>query len=102
MSKTQADVVARAHRVLGLLAVDEVPTADMNAFAGNALEGAIEELTYVQGLGVSFDETSVPTELFLPLSDLLASEIAQHYGVQGPSRSRSISRIRANLAPDDR
>ena len=102
MAKTQAEVVARAHRTLGLLAADEVPTADMNAFAGNALEGAIEELAYVQGLAVTFDKTDVPDELFLAVSDLLAAEIAPHYGVNGPSRSRAIARIRASLACDDR
>ena len=102
MAKTQAEVVARAHRTLGLLAADEVPTADMDSFAGNALEGAIEELAYVQGLGVTFDQTDVPEELFLAVSDLLAAEIAPHYGVNGPSRSRALTRIRANLACDDR
>lgn len=102
MAKTQAEVVARAHRTLGLLAADEVPTADMNAFAGNALDGVIEELTYGHGLSVTFDKTDVPDDLFLAVSDLLAAEVAPHYGVAGPSRSRAITRIRANLACDDR
>ena len=102
MSKTRLEMVARAHRVLGLLATDEDPTADMIAFAGSALEGAIEELAYIQGVNVSFDADSVPEELFLPVGDLLAAEIADHYSVPGPIRSRAIGRIRANLACDDR
>jgi len=102
MSKTKLEVVARAHRVLGLLAVDENPTADMIAFAGEALEGAIEELAYVQGVGVSFDEDTVPDEIFLAMADLLAAEIAAHYGVAGPVRSRAIGRIRASLVTDNR
>lgn len=102
MSKTKLEVVARAHRVLGLLAVDENPTADMIDFAGDALQGVIDELEYVQNVPVPFDADSTPDELFLPMGDLLAAEIASHYGINGPVRSRAIARIRAHVAPDDR
>lgn len=102
MPKTKLEMTARAHRVLGLLSADENPSADMIAFAGEALEGVIEELAYVQGVGISFDVDTVPDELFIPLGDLLAAEIAAHYGVVGPVRSRAISRIRASLVADDR
>lgn len=102
MSKTKADVVARAHRVLGLLAADETPTADMIAFAGDTLDGIVDELAYVQGLSISFDSESTPDELFLSMADLLAAEIAGHYGINGPLRSRAIGRIRASVAADDR
>lgn len=102
MSKTKLEVVARAHRVLGLLAADENPTADMVDFAGNTLDGVLGELEGVQGVSVPFDSDSTPDELFLPVADLLAAEIAGHYGVSGPARSRAISRVRASLAADDR
>ena len=46
MPKTKTDIVAHAHRMLGLLAADEVPTADMDAFAGTTLDGVLEEMHY--------------------------------------------------------
>lgn len=102
MSKTKLETVARAHRVLGLLAVDEVPTADMIDFAGDTLDGILEELETMQGLSVPFSSSAIPDEMFIPMGDLLAAEIAGHYGVNGPVRSRAIARIRAALALDDR
>ena len=102
MSKTKLEVVAQAHRTLGVLATDENPSADMISYAGTTLDALVEELAYVQGLGVPFDSDDTPDELFLPMADYLASEIAPHYGVAGPARSRAIGRIRANLACDDR
>ena len=102
MAKTKLEITARAHRVLGLLAVDENPSADMIAFAGDTLDGVIDELEYIQGVSAPFDSDSVPDELFLPLGDLLAAEIAPHYSVPAPSRARAMTRVRAHLAPDDR
>lgn len=102
MSKTKLEIVARAHRVLGLLAADEVPTADMIDFAGDALDGVIDELEFVQGVSVPFTSANVPDELFLPMGDLLAADIASHYGINGPTRSRALMRVRAALALDDR
>lgn len=100
MTKTTAEVIARAHRELGLLAADEAPTADMDAYAQDALDGVIGELAAVQDVSVSASE--VPDEVFIPLASLLAAEIAPHYGVQGPSRARAIGRLRAIYLSDDR
>ena len=102
MAKTKADVVARAHRVLGVLAVDENPTADMVSFAEDTLDGVYEELQDVQGLHLTWSLDDVPDGAFLPLADMLAAHIAPHYAVQGPVRSRAITRIRAYSAQDDR
>lgn len=102
MSKTKAEVIARAHRVLGLLAADENPTADDSAFAEAALDGLYDELQDVHCLHLTFDTADVPDGVFLPLSDLLAAEIADHYSVPGPVRSRALTRVRAFAAPDDR
>lgn len=102
MAKTSDDVINRAHRVLGLLAVDEVPTADMNAYALDTLEAAFDQLRYQQGVNANFDLTSIPDAVFIPLADLVASEISGHYSVNGPVRSRAISQLRAYLNPDDR
>lgn len=102
MSKTKTEVIARAHRVLGVLAADENPSADMVAFAGDTLDGIYGELQYVQGVPVNFDLTDIPDEIFLPLADYLAAELAPHYAVNGPVRSRAIGRLRAYFMPDDR
>ena len=60
MAKTKTEMVARAHRQLGLLSVDEVPTADMDAFGGDSLKGVVDELAYVQCIPIGFDEDDVP------------------------------------------
>lgn len=100
MPKTRLDVIARAHRVLGVLAVDEAPTADMVDYAGDTLDTLLEELTYSQNVFIDADD--VDDAAFVPLADLLASEISLHYGVNGPLRSRAITRLRAYMIQDDR
>lgn len=102
MSKTKAEVIARAQRVLGVLAADENPTADDSAFAEAALDGIYDELETVHGLHLTFALDSVPDGIFLPFADLLASEMAAHYAVPGPDRSRALTRVRAYASPDDR
>ena len=55
-----------------------------------------------QGTFTAFDLDSTPQAALLPLSYLLATEIAPHYQVPSEPRSRAMMRLRAYLFPDDR
>lgn len=102
MAKTQLDVVAMAHRRLGILATDEVPTADMDDYASDTLEALFEELQVSHGMSFTWTLATVPEAAFLPLSYLLATEIAPHYEVPSESRAKAMGRLRAYQFPDDR
>jgi hypothetical protein len=100
MSKTRADVINAAHRKLGILSLGDVPSPDETEYASITLDGVIAELNDVHGLLLPdslFDDV-----LLIPLSDLLASELAQHYSVPAMSPGHSVIRLRSILRPDTR
>lgn len=102
MTKTRLEVIQMAHRRLGVLSADEEPTDDQSVFAGDVLDALFEEVNTVQDLGLAWTLDSVPDAAFLPLSYLLAADIAPHYEVAAEPRHRAMGRLRAYALPDDR
>ena len=103
MTKTRLDCIEMAHRRLGILATDDSATADQERFAGNALDALFAEVKAMQGLTFTWTTNTVPDAVFLPLSYLLAVEIAPHYEIQPrDNRSVLIARLRTYGFPDDR
>jgi hypothetical protein len=103
MAKTRTEVVAMAHRRLGVLSADEPLTADQYAFGGDLLDGLISEIGATQTLTLTWDGDTVPDTLYLPVAYLLAADIAAHYDVAPrDGRSRLIAQIRSVELPDDR
>lgn len=102
MTKTRLEVIAQAHRELGVLATDETPTADQIGYAGSVLDSLFAELKTVHGMPFTWTLEEVPDEAFLPLSLCLAAEIQGHYSLGLVRRSYAIGRLRAYAHPDDR
>lgn len=102
MAKTRLDVIQMALRRLGVIAADQAATADQEAFAGDTLDALFEEIKGTQGVTITWALSATPDAAFLPLSYLLAAEIAPHYMVQAEPRSRAMGRLRAALISDDR
>lgn len=101
MPRTSLNVAEKAHRLLGLLSVDETPSADQYAYAADTLEALFAEMQTVQGMTPTWTVETVPEAAFLPLSQLLAVEIGQHYGVQTETRARAVMRLRAYAFEND-
>lgn len=99
---TRNDVIALAHRNIGVLSADEVPTAEQNSFAGGILDAIYEELISAQGIPIAWTLDYTPNKALVGLAQTLSSDIAGHYGVQYLPRSRGIARLRAALVSDDR
>lgn len=101
MPKTRAEVYTRSLRRLGVLAVDEDATVDMEAQAGAVLDALFEEVKASKA--VTWTLSEVPDNAFLALVDLLATEIAPDYEVP-PRTSRSVAwqRLMGVIRPDDR
>lgn len=100
--KTKNDIIKRALRVIGVVAHDEVPTADMVENASVVLVGLVSEMSAKSPL-VPFSLDRVPDSAFLPLADLLASHIAVEYAVEAPvSRASAWLRVRSVFVSDDR
>ncbi|MDP5216699.1 hypothetical protein Q5Y75_05670 [Ruegeria sp. 2205SS24-7] len=102
MPKTKLDIVTRALRKIQVVSVAEVPEAEDAADATTILEALFEDLKDTQELSLAWSLDATPDAAFLPLADILASEIAPTYGKAGPSRSGAIARLRAYHINDDR
>jgi hypothetical protein len=102
MTKTRLEVVAQAHREIGVLSSDEVPTADQIGYAGDVLDSLFEELKEVHGMPFTWALDATPDAAFIPLSLCLAADIQRHYEMNKVRRSRAIGRLRAYAFPDDR
>ena len=102
MTKTTLDVVKMACRRIKILSVDEVPSADQYEFASEVLASLFAEVKEVHGMPFTWTTDTTPDAAFLPLSYLLAVEIAPHYGMPTEPRSRAMGRLRAYAFPDDR
>jgi hypothetical protein len=97
---SRLDIIALAHRRLGVLTATEIPTPDQNAYGGDVLDALCADLL-AQGIPILAD--AVPDSIALPVAHLLAVELAPHYEVAPrDARPRLMARIRANAFPDDR
>jgi len=101
--KTRREVIDQAMRKLGVLAEDEALTAGQIAEADAVLEGLFGEIEAEVPPSWTIDD--VPLYAFLPLANLLASELAASFRVQPPvSRAnawvRLMAQLRAAPAPD--
>lgn len=101
MTKTSSSVVAQAHRYLGVLSVDEDPSTDMVSFGGAVLDGLLDEAATAHGLTLGWTSAAVPDGVWLPLSRLLAAEIAGHYERPAEPVSRAWTRFKAAVNPSD-
>lgn len=99
--KTRLDVINRAMRRIGVKAEDENLTADQITSVGEVFDALIEELN--TEVSLTFTSESVPDEVFIPLANLLAIEVAPDYGVSPmTTRGTAFGRVLAVLRPDDR
>ena len=99
---TRNDIISMAHRLLGVQSADENITADQESFGGAVLDAIYAELPTAHGLPIAWDLDSTPQRAFMGLSQVLASDLAQHYGQPYGPRSSGIMRLRAALISDDR
>jgi hypothetical protein len=102
MPKTANEVVSQAHRYLGVLSVDETVSPDQETFGGAVLDGLLAEAQTAHGLTFAWTSAEVPDGVWLPLSRLLAAEIAGHYERPAEPVSRAWMRFRAAVNADDR
>lgn len=99
--KTRLDVINRAMRRIGVKAEDENLTADQITSVGEVFDMLVARLD--TEVSLSFTSASVPDEVFIPLANWLAAEVAPDYGaspVQTPERA--YAQVLAVLRPDDR
>lgn len=97
---TRADVIALALRRLGVVAADEAPDADAYAYCDRVLVSIYREME--EQVTMPFELSDIANQYLVPLANLLAVEVAQHYAVQAEPRSRAWSRFRATIVDDDR
>lgn len=103
MAKSKLEVIAEAHRRINVLSVDESPSNDMIAYAGDAADSLLIELNSRPHECQFFWTTdAVPEGVFRGFAWLLAVDLAAHYRVQAEPRSRAIMRVRAFAFEDDR
>lgn len=101
MSKTKTDVINRALRQIGVVAGSEDADADQADYCGDTLDALAAELPS-RGVSETVDLSAIADGAFLAWSALLAAEVASHYEVAGPSRSRGWTRVIAFYVEDDR
>ncbi len=101
MPKNREQIVELALRELRLLSVDENADSDQIVYVGDKADLAYAE--FLAGhLAVTWTLDEVPDSVAGPFSMLVASDVAAHYNVPSPSRSRALGRIMTVLRPDDR
>lgn len=98
---TNLDVITRALRRLGVVAKDDAPGADDLAQGTDILAGIYAEIA-AMGL-LLWPDDDVPATVYMPLTTLLACEMAQDYSVAPPmSRAGAMLRLLAVINSDDR
>lgn len=103
MSKTRLDVIQQALRHLGVIASDTAASADDESYAGTTLDTLFTEIQNTQGITITWALSATPDNAFLPLSRLLAVEVADHFEVSPKETfARAMGRLRAALITDDR
>lgn len=102
MTKTALDIVTHGLRLIGVTAWGQASAAEDHAFGKDILDAEFERLKTEQGFPWTFTTDTVPDELFVPMAQLVASEVAPSLGKQGPNRARAVSAMWAYAFPDDR
>lgn len=80
MSKTSSEVCTEALRLLGVVAVDEPPSADDYARAKDHMDDIFSTLTDTYALALDWTVETVPDGAFLPFARAIAGSIASAYG----------------------
>lgn len=100
MAKTQQQVLNRALRRIGVLAEDETPSTDTQSAAQEVLDSILAE---VRAAAVVSWTANVPDAVFVPLSDLVAADLAPMYPpAVGPSRAMAWMRLMGIIRPTDK
>lgn len=103
MAKSKAEVIAEAHRRIGVLSVDESPSDDMVTYAGDVADSLIYELNGPPyNMRFFWDANAVPEDAYRPFAWLLAVDLAAHYQVPAEPRIMAVNRLRGFAFPDDR
>lgn len=99
--KTRLDVLTRALRRLGVAAHDETLTADQIENSGAVYDALLTEIEATTGKIISGN--AVEDEIFIPLAQLVAVEVAPEFGIAAPqTKGAAFLRLMAVLRPDDR
>lgn len=94
--KTRNDLVTRALRQAGIVAMDETPTASEAQNASDVLDSILAETGYA----VSGD--AIPDAAFVPLANWLSKEVAPGFSMPDGERARAKMRFAAAVSFDDR
>lgn len=98
---TKRDLIELAYRRCGVVAEDEPMTADQERIGSTILESAFAALQ--AEAAVSWDLGSIEEIAVLPLSMVLAYDLAVHNSVPPrESRGRAVIRYLGVVRPDDR
>lgn len=95
------DVINMALRRIKVLSADEPADADQVRFCGDVLDAMFAEANDVHEMAFTWGLDAVPSAAFLPLSYLLAVEVAPHYNQAAEPRSRAMGRLRAYAFRND-
>lgn len=101
MPKTKTDITTRALRVLGVLSNYETAQAEDAAYCAEALDAAAAEMA-THGITATIDTNAIPDAVFRAWANLVAADVASHYTMAGPPRSKAIIDLSAYYLPDDR
>lgn len=95
-----SDVVHRAFRRLGIVAVDETLNASDFDYGRDMLDAVFAEAQALPwSIVPGFTLTNIPTKAVEPLALAVAAEVASAYGVQAPVPLRTaLIRLRAQTA----
>ncbi len=93
--KTPADVYDEALTALGAVGAGQTASAEDTLVAQTAFRPLLEEIAAIDVIYIAVDPTDddaedIPEEVFLPLSKLLANEIAPHFGAAYDDNLREI------------
>lgn len=97
--KKPSDVYDEALTALGAVGAGQTASAEDTAVAQTAFRPLLEELAAIDVCYIAVDPTDdeaedIPEEYFLPLSKLLANEIAPHFGAAYDENLRQILLVR--------
>lgn len=94
------DVIKRAFRMLGILAIDEAPQAHDAQYASETLDLVLAEaVSPAWGMTLTFTTESIPLAYVEPLAMAVAALIGDSYDRPAPSYRAAMCRLRAISNP---